>query len=181
MLTLRFNLTREEFLEYNYYTSWSSPDRRSYRFRYFMRVLALYGLVAAGYVFINRNRHELLVDIFVFSAIGLIYALIVPVLVKRSIKSRVNSMLKEPENLHILQTSEITLNEEGIIDKDNASESRYNWEAIVKKVETKDSYYLYTSSYHAILIPMRALSTPEEQKELKRLLDQHLPLASELL
>lgn len=181
MLTLRFNLTREEFLEYNYYTSWSSPDRRSYRFRYFMRVLALYGLVAAGYVYINRNRHELLVDIFVFSAIGLIYALIVPVLVKRSIKTRVSSMLQEAENQHILQTSEITLNEQGIIDKDNASESRYNWEAIVKKVETKDCYYLYTSSYHAILIPMRALSTPEEAKELKRLLDQHLPLASELL
>jgi hypothetical protein len=181
VLTLQFNLTREEFLEYNYYTSWSSPDRRSYRFKYFLRVLVLYGAVAAGYVYINRNRHDLLTDAFVFGAIGLIYALIVPVLVKRSIKSRVNAMLREPENQHILQASEITLSEQGIIDKDNASESRYNWEAIVKKVETKDCYYLYTSSYHAILIPMRALANAEEKKELKRLLDQHLPLASDLL
>lgn len=181
MLTLRFNLTREEFLEYNYYTSWSSPDRKGYRYRYFLRVLALYGVVAAGYVYINRHRHDLLTDIFVFGTIGLIYALIVPLLVKRSIKSRVNAMLREPENQHILDMSEITLSEKGILDKDNASESRYNWEAIVKKVETKNCFYLYTSSWHAILIPMRALSTPEEKKELKRLLDQHLPLASELL
>lgn len=181
MLTLRFNLTREEFLEYNYYTSWSSPDRKPYRFRYFTRVLILYAAVAAGYVFVNRDRHELWTDIFVFSTIGLVYALIVPVLVKRSIKARVNGMLREPENQHILNTSEITLNDQGIIDKDNASESRYTWEAIVKKVETQHCYYLYTSSYHAILIPMRALSTAEERSELKRLLDQHLPLASELL
>ena len=180
MLTLRFNLTREEFLDYNYYTSWSSPDRRSYRFRYFTRVLVLYGAVAAGYVYINRFRHDFLTDAFVFGAIGLIYALIVPMLVKRSIKSRVNAMLREPENQHILQTSEITLSDQGIIDKDSASESRYNWEAIVKKVETKDCYYLYTSSYHAILIPMRAVNGEEEKKLLKRLLDQHLPLASEL-
>lgn len=181
MLTLQYNLTREEFLEYNYYTSWSSPDRRSYRLKYFLRVLVLYGAVAAGYVYINRNRHDLLTDAFVFGSIGLIYALIVPVLVKRSIKSRVNAMLREPENQHILQTSVITLSEQGIIDKDSASESRYNWEAIVKKVETKDCYYLYTNSYHAILIPMRALADAAEKKELKRLLDQHLPLASDLL
>ncbi|MBO9633208.1 MAG: YcxB family protein [Chitinophagaceae bacterium] len=181
MLTLRFNLTREEFLEYNYYTSWSSPDRKGYRYKYFLRVLVLYGAVAAGYVYINRFRHDLLTDIFVFGAIGIIYALIVPLLVRRSIKSRVNAMLRETENQHILEESEITLSEQGILDRDNASESRYNWEAIVKKVETKDCYYLYTSSYHAILIPIRALSSAEEKKELKRLLDQHLPLASELL
>lgn len=144
-----------------------------------MRVMGLYGLIAAAYIWLNRHQHDIIIDFFVFGSIGLIYALLVPVLVKRSVKSRVNAMLQEPGNQHILDTSTILLTDQGITDKDNASESRYNWEAIVKKVETKDCFYLYTSSYHAILIPKRVLSTVEEQAELKRLLDQHLPLSSE--
>lgn len=179
MLTLQFNLTREEFLEYNYFTSWSSPDRKTYRLRYFLRVMGLYAFIAGTYIWFNRFSHDVVTDLLVFGSIGLIYAFLVPVLIKRSVVSRVNAMLKEPENQHILDTSTIILTDQGITDKDKASESRYNWEAIVKKVETKDCFYLYTSSYHAILIPKRILISGTDSAELKRLLDQHLPLSSE--
>ncbi|MBO9572606.1 MAG: YcxB family protein, partial [Chitinophagaceae bacterium] len=80
------------------------------------------------------------------------------------------------ENQHVLDEAEVILSETGIIDKDTVAESRYNWEAIVSFAETPESYYLYTNSYHAIVIPKRAIQSEEEKKELKRLLEKHLPL-----
>ena len=48
------------------------------------------------------------------------------------------------------------------------SESRYNWDAIVQFAETPDSYYLYTNSYHAIVIPKRVVADDDEIKEAER-------------
>ena len=179
MVTLQYHLTKEEFFDFNYFTTWSAPDRKGYRVRYYLRVLLLYGAIAALYMFTNRD-HSLVVDLTVFGVIALVYLLLVPALVKRSIKHRVNGMLNDPANAHVLQEAKVILNDTGIIDKDTASESHYTWEAIVKKVETPHAYYLYTSSYHAILLPKRTITRPSDQEELQRLFDAHLPKSSEL-
>lgn len=178
MLTLKYHLTREEYFDYNYYTAWAAPDKKGYRGRYYLRIFLLYGAIAILYIVMNRD-HRLLVDVAVFFGIATIYFLLVPWLVKRSIRNRVEGMLAEPDNQHVLEEAEVTLTDTGIIDKDSASESKYTWEAIVKKVETSACYYLYTNSYHAILIPKRVLTDPSDKKELDRLFNQYLPLSSE--
>ncbi|WP_315814442.1 YcxB family protein [Paraflavitalea speifideaquila] len=66
-----------------------------------------------------------------------------------------------------------------MIDKDEASESKYTWEAIVRKAETPFCYYLYTNSHHAIVIPKRAARNTAEKQELERMLNQYLSLTSE--
>ena len=81
--------------------------------------------------------------------------------------------LSKKENQHVLDEAEIILSDTGIIDKDTHTESRYNWDAIVRLAETPDSYYLYTNSYHAIVIPRRVVGADDE-KELNRLLGEHL-------
>ena len=75
----------------------------------------------------------------------------------------------------MLDEAEIILSDSGIIDKDTHTESRYDWNAIVRLAETNDSYYLYTNSYHAIVIPKRVVNA-KEAKELTSLLSQNLPL-----
>ena len=61
------------------------------------------------------------------------------------------------------------------MDKDTHTESKYNWDAIVRVDETGDSFYLYTNSYHAIVIPKRTVNK-EQEIELTRLLSENLPL-----
>lgn len=176
MLTLTFSLTREEYFEYNYFTAWSAPSRRRYRLWYYGRVFLLYSAVAGIYI-VGNHSHNLYVDVSIFSLIALIYFSLVPSLVKRSIRRRVQQILEQPENSHILGESEIVLSDQGISDKDSESESRYSWEAVVRKEETPLSYFLYTNSYHAIVIPKRTLKTRQEMEELNRLLNEHLPLS----
>ena len=178
MLSLRYHLTEEEYFRYNYYTAWAAPDKKWYRIRYYLRVFLLYGAIAAIYIFANHS-HQMLVDFIIFGVIATIYFLLVPALIKRSIRRRVRTILAQPENGHVLDEAEVVLMDTGILDRDKSSESKYGWEAIVKKAETPDSYYLYTNSYHAIVIPKRVIYNPQEKQELQRLFNQHLPLSSE--
>lgn len=178
MLHLRFNLTEKEFYHFNYYTAWAAPERKSYRLWYLLRVLLLYGAVALLYIAINHSD-QWEIDLLIFGVIGLLYFLMIPFLVKRSIRSRVKNILSKKENQFILQDSEVIIDDNSILDKDSVSESKYDWDAIIRSAETEDCFYLYTNSYHAIVIPKRILSE-SDNRELRRLLTVNLPLSSEL-
>lgn len=178
MLDLKFNLTAEEYYSFNYYTTWSAPGRKQYRLFYYGRIILLYAAVALLYIF-SKGTDQWMTDLIIFFGIGLVYFFLLPLLVKRSIRNRVKQVLKKEENQHILQESQVVISKDGVIDRDTVSESRYDWEAIVKKAETSDCFYLYTNSYHAIVIPKRTLNK-EQVHELNLLLEQHLPLSSEV-
>ena len=177
MLVLRYHLTEEEYLDYNYFTAWVSPDKKSYRLKYYLQVMILYFAVAALYVTVKRSQ-SLLIDAGVFLTIGIVYFLLVPFLVKRSIRMRVKGILAKPENHHVLNESTVTISDSGILDRDTVSESRYGWEAIVRKAETNLCYYLYTSSYHAIVIPKRVIKQ-NERPMLFAMFNTHLSLSSD--
>lgn len=174
MPTFRFRLTEDEYLQYNYYTAWAAPERKTYRALYFLRVIILYGAIAFLYIFATR-QHYIWIDISVFIITGLAYLIMIPSFVKTSVRRKVKNILSKKENQHVLDDAEITVSETGIIDKDTHTETRYDWDAIVRFAETDDSIYLYTNSYHAIVIPKRAVDAEGDQI-LRQLLDVHLPL-----
>jgi hypothetical protein len=178
MLLVKYHLSEEEYFDYNYYTAWKAPDKKNYRIGYYLKVLLLYAAIAGFYIFTYPN-YGIEVNLIIFATIGLVYFLLVPFLIKHSLHRKVKQILSHPENKHILEEAEVELSDTGILDKDAESESKYSWEAIVKKAETERSYFLYTNSHHAIVIPKRALRTTEDRKELERLLNENLPLSTE--
>jgi len=175
MIRFGFQLTREEYFRFNYYTAWASPQRKQYRQRYFARVIFFYTAVAFLYLFANRSSF-FWVDIAVFAVVGSIYLLLTPVFIRWSVRKKVRDILSKKENQHVLEDAEVILSETGIIDRDAVSESRYNWDAIVRYAETADSHYLYTNSYYAIVIPKRVILTEADRREMEKLLAVHLPL-----
>lgn len=175
MISLQFTLTREEYFQFNYYTAWAAPSRKNYRIRYFLKVLLLYGAVALLYILVSRS-HSVWIDISVFVITGSLYLFFIPFFIKKSVERRVNDILSKKENQHVLDEAEVILTDAGITDKDTVSESRYAWDAIVNFAETPDSYYLYTNSYYAIVIPKRVIKTEAVHAALKKLFNEHLPL-----
>jgi YcxB-like protein len=178
MLLFKYQLTEEEYFEFNYYTFWTAPFRKKYRWMYYLRILLLYAAVAVLYISLNKN-HNPFVDIAVFGTIALGYTWMVPFFVKRSVQKRTKQILAQPENKHIIGVCEVQLSETGIVDKDSASETRYLWDAIVRRAETKSCVFLYTNSHHAIVIPKRIIKDAAEKKDLDTILAKHLPLAVE--
>ena len=163
MVSFKFRLTEEEYFRFNYFTAWADSRRKRYRIFYFLRVMLLYGIVAFLYI-------------TVFVSTGLIYLLLIPYFVRWSVKRKVDQILSKKENQHILDESEIILAETGITDRDTLSESRYEWDAIVHYAATRDAHYLYTNSYHAIVIPKRVMQDAADEEETGRLLNSFLPL-----
>lgn len=175
MISFKFRLTEEEYFRFNYFTAWADPRRKRYRIFYFLRVMLLYGAVAFLYILVTKS-FLIWLDISVFVVTGLIYLALIPFFIRRSVKRKVDQILAKKENQHVLDESEIILDETGITDKDTLSESRYDWDAIVHYAETPDAHYLYTNSYHAIVIPKRVIANAEEKAETERLLKSFLPL-----
>jgi hypothetical protein len=175
MIALKFRLTEEEYFRFNYYTAWADPRRKRYRIMYFLKVILLYGAVAFLYI-LASGMLLLWINISVFVLTGLAYLVFIPFFIKRSVRRRVNALLSKKENQHILDESEIVLSANGIIDKDTLSESRYDWDAIVHHAETEDGIYLYTNSYHAIVIPKRVIPDQRQLQDTIRIIEDHLPL-----
>jgi len=178
MVIFKFRLSELEYFDYNYFTAWSRPEKKGFRTRYYLRIFLSYCLIAGLFIFINHSE-QVVVDIVVFSIIALIYFLSVPALIRHSVRRRVKEILEKPENKHVLEESEIMISDTGIVEKDEASETRYEWSAIVRKAETTDCYLLYTNSFHAVVIPKRVVSNPREKQQFQELLNRHLPLSSE--
>jgi hypothetical protein len=178
MIILKFSLTGKEYFDFNYFTAWASPEKKGYRFRYYLRIIALYSLIALIYVVAN-NDHDPGIDFLVFGAIGLIYISLIPFLIRKSVQKRVDQILNDPANAHVLDQSEIILSETSIIDRDKVTETRYEWDAIVRKAEAFDCFYLYTNSYHAIVIPMRVLTSTGTLQEVLDLINTKLPISAE--
>lgn len=177
MLILKYHLTEDEYFDFNYYTGWTAPEKRGYRISYTLRFVFYYFAIAALYLFAIGNRT--FSGFLIFGISGLLILLLIPTLVRRGIRQRIRATLAQPENKHVLSASEVILMDTGIIDKDEATETKYTWEAITRKAETPSSYYLYTNSYHAIVIPKRVIINAEDRRELQRLFNQHLSLESE--
>jgi hypothetical protein len=178
MVILKYRLTEEEFFDFHYYTSWASPYKRGYRIRYVVRVITLYLVIAAIYM-LTISKNDSPVSLVIFAAPALIYFLLIPTLIRRGIRQRVRATLAHPENRNVLDESEVLIMDTGIVSKDTSSESKYGWDAIVRKEETPGYYYLYTNSQHAIVIPKRVIANAGERQELQALFNQHLSLSSE--
>lgn len=179
MLHLKYRLSPQEYFEFNYFTIWSAPHRLNYRASYYLKILLLYVAVAVLYISMRRT-HNPWVDMIVFTVVAVIYFALIPKLIRRSVRKRTEQLLSQPENSHIVGDCEVILQDSGILDKDDKSETFYKWEAIVKRVETANCHFLYTNSHHAIVIPKRSLADNNDRQELHRLLETHLPLDADL-
>lgn len=71
------------------------------------------------------------------------------------------------------------IDDSGISDKDENSDTKYAWNAIVKKLETREYIYLYLSSIQGIIIPKRILDQ-KQSDALQLLLSKNLTLGAEM-
>jgi hypothetical protein len=178
MVILKYRLTEEDFFNFYYYTGWAAPNKRGYRIRYVLRIIGLYSLLAGLYLF-TISKNDTSSKILFFAVPALVYFLLIPTLVKRGIRQRSRAMLAKPENRNMLDDAELVVMDTGILAKDSLSETKYSWDAIVRKDDTPSYYYLYTNSAQAIVIPKRVIKIDRERQELQQLFSQHLSLSSE--
>lgn len=182
MFEFRYILTQEEYLAYNYYTAWSSPDKRKFRLYYLFRAWFFMTTAQVMYLILADKISNLhFIYYIVIALISGLYAFLTPFSVKRTIRKKVDRMVNENKTSFFEDETILTIGESGIVDRDRLSETSYKWEAIQKVSYTKQAVYLYTNSLQAIVLPNRVVSETKQLKELKQFIDRHLPLSTEVL
>jgi len=168
-----FRLTREDFVTFYTYVFWDSPQNKRKRIWYYIRqFLPLLAFSLAFYYTGVFNRN----DIFVFLVVILIIATTGLSLfnVRSNTQRAAERIAENKDNSTLFEDCIMEISELGIISKTNYSEMKYGWPAFIRKNETPEYYFLFTSAIHAIIIPKRAIPTPAQKLELEKLLLHHI-------
>ena len=175
-MLLDIRLTPDDLYNFHFYTGWAAPARRVFRRNYYLRSIG-YSFVGIMALFFIIRPHNLLMFLFIGILVAIIWGSLIAYWgINFSYKKKLRSYVKKQENSRFYSKTEYHITEAGFMVKDEDTETKINWKAIIKKAETTDYTYLYLGTNSAIIIPKNIL-TQEQKKELNVLLDKNLSIS----
>jgi YcxB-like protein len=179
----KYSLTGDEFAEFNAYTVWSSPWQKKTRFNFVIRTVLYAGIsMAVTIILLDKYRHKsgnnttvLLITLLIFLPL---LSSIAYYQEPFNIKRRARKLIFKEENSHILNETELELNDDGIINNDKESRVQQKWSSIIRYAVTKEYFYLYSNSMQAQIIPKRLFNSQKEIEEFDKFLTTKIPLSS---
>jgi YcxB-like protein len=179
MITIKYTLSKEDYVEYFAYMYWDDKGRKKQRIKNVCKQL-LYVLLFCSVLYFTGSFGSK--PKFIILAVFLIFAVsLLPLISGRSdLESQAKAIADDPENGSIFLEMLMTISDNDFQVKNKLTETKYNWVAFVNKIETKNHYYLYENAMQAIIIPKRAFKNIEEQQAFDKILSRNLSLDAEL-
>ncbi len=179
MIVLSFQLTQEDLYQFNNYTSWTAPENRKKRLKYYLRN-SLSGVVLIIFFLLFTEKINMPKLLLLAGLFFLILFISIPYWIKRHYRKYVKAFCTNPENSSFFEPLELTINETGILMKDNSSTSTYLWSAFIRKVETENYLYLYLNSILGVIIPKKSFESQKQKEDFDNLLLMYFPLQADL-
>lgn len=178
MLSLNYSISKEDYINYYTFVLWDAPANRKKRFTYYAKqVIPLLLFIIAFYytgIFDRGSKFTLLILGFIF-----LTSLLSFIGVRSNTVTQAQKVVNDPNNTSIFLETKLIVAETGITTKDALTETMYQWNAIIKKQESKDYYFLFTSSIQALIIPKRIFNV-DEKAQFEKLLSQYLSFDAEI-
>jgi uncharacterized membrane protein len=179
----KYNITVDDFAEYNAYTAWYAPWLKKARFSYFLRTFFYSAItMTATFIVLNKIRSTRQNNYTFLAILGITLLLILTLIAYHQapygIKNKARKLVLKDENSHILNETELTINNSGILNNDNVSSVHQKWSSVVRYAITKDYFYLYTNSIQAQIVPKRLFTSQKEIEEFENFLTGKIPLSS---
>lgn len=177
-MIIEYTLTKEDLFNFNFYVGWTSPEKKSYKIKYYLKSI-LWPLAAVLFILSTTNKNLTTDTLLTCISFGLLVGFIGAYIGIYSIyKRKIEKFINDPNNINFFARTELILSDCGITSKDEYSEIRYGWNAIIKKNETQEYIYLFLSSIQGIVIPKKVL-TAKEKNQLVDLLNRNITLTAE--
>ena len=179
MLTLRYKITREDYINYYTYVTWDAPENLQKRRKYFLKHLGIIVLFTGMFYFTGLFDRS---SIFAFLVIAfiLLTTLVSMTGIRSSINKQAQTLSDDPYNSSIFLPTVLTASDTGILLQDELTETNCKWQAFVKKQENKDYYFLFFNALQAIVIPKRVFRNTAEKSQFDKLLSQFISLEAEV-
>jgi len=179
MVSIKYAISKEDYINYYAYVVWDAPENRAKRMWYYVKqivpiLLFLFAFYYTG-IFERNSTFILIILAFIFltSALSLFG-------VRSNTIKQGEKITDDPGNSSIFLERSLQVTDAGIVSKDALVEINYHWSAFIKKQESKDYYFLFTSSIQALIIPKRIFNNLLERSQFEKLLTQHLSFDAEI-
>ena len=160
-MTISYNLTRDDKLQFVLYYLKHSPSCRKSRGRY-IAFIFLVSLIVSIIQLRDSNLPTIVVSMIIF---GLLTFVVAPIYYDWMAKRRINIMLKEDKNASFLTPTTLNIEQDGLyIDQDKVI-ATIKWNGIEKIDTTASHIFLYTSAANAITIPNAAFESVAEREK----------------
>ncbi len=178
MVSLKYTLLKEDYVNYYAYILWDAPGNRKKRILHYAKQLVPIGLFLFAFYYTGildrSSRFVLLIMVAI-----LITALLSLFGLRSIMLKQGKKIADDPGNSSIFLETQLLANESGIILKDSLKELRYGWAAFIRKEENAACYMLFTSSLQGIIIPKRVFDA-NEKAQFDKLLAQYLSFDADL-
>jgi hypothetical protein len=170
-MTLDFEQTQEDYVDFYYYFHWSTPEKYWYRIK--VRMAIIIATCCMPYIMVHKIENYGYIEYMIVIS-GIICAIFLGRLVKFIGRQKIQRSGKRDKNIYISGPGIIQFETEKIIIKSPAALSEVSWSATEKLGETIDHLFLFTSANKCISIPKRIFKTGDEMKEVKNLICERM-------
>ena len=179
MISLQYAITKEDYVNYHTYVMWDAPQNRKKKINYYIRqITPLVLFIIAFYytgIFERNSKFILLILGFIF-----LTSLLSLFNVRSNTVKLAEKVANDPNNSSIFQDTSMVISETGISTKDALAETKFQWNAFIKKQESREYYFLFVNSMQALIIPKRVFANADERIQFEKLLSQYLSFDAEI-
>lgn len=158
-MTIEYDLTKQDYIDFNIsHMKNSKAMKKSMLLQRFL-IPVVYLILP---VFLkNVTRMPLWYWYSVFIIFSLIWIICYPKMIEKSLIKKASKLIDEGKATGIVGHHCLTYTNEGIVDKTEFSETKYN--SYERVVEADNLILIYVSSVMAYIIPLRAFKSQEEK------------------
>ncbi|HEX2934237.1 MAG TPA: YcxB family protein [Bacteroidales bacterium] len=177
MIKITYQRTLADFVNFNIYHVWKSPDRKYFRLLIhygvptIVTLLVLLATLLAGIPVTFDNSKGMIVA---FIALVIIMYIAGGRLITSSIQKKIANNLTPAAINHLTGNAEITLTPQEIRMITPNNDLIKSWTQVLKLRITNGYYFIYIEPLQAIVIPWRAFKNDTEKEEFERLLLEYL-------
>ena len=173
MVSVTYALTKKDYVSFYTYVMWDAPGNNRKRIIHYTRQLLpiILFLFAFYYTGLLQRNGKFILLITGFMAVTTLLSLTG---IRSNTMKQGEKIAEDPGNSSLFLEQQLSVGEHGISLKDQLTEIRFQWKAIIKKSESKQYYFLFYNSIQAILIPKRVFRTADEKEQFDKLLTRYL-------
>jgi len=180
MISLRYALTPEDFVNFTVYVQLEAPGKKKLIYKSLRPLIIIFAIVCIYNISTAVSSNS--ASPFDFIGIPIIlFLLLFPMLsAKPRLKKQALQFAGNVENAGIFNISDHVFSETGVLVKDVVKETRFQWNAFIKKQETAAYIYLFIQSNSALIIPKKVIRSEVEREELAKLFAQYISFDAEV-
>ncbi len=163
-MTLNYNLTEEDYIDFNLFHYNNSPKMKKQNTRQLVAIPVLFFILGTLYVVFTKPD-SILAPLIICILGTVVWVLAYPFFVKRELKKQVVTLMKEGKKDELVGEYTLTINEDGIHEKNHARSVKSDYD-IIEKISMDDKHlYIYNGPMSAFMVPHTAFKSTEEEDE----------------